>query len=656
MKIIFSLAFNILLGFSCHSQTISPVEWESKVTKISSTEYDINIDGTIEDGWHVFSQFTHEEGSLPSELTFEKVGTDYELVGTTKESETVIAYNDIFEVEETYFIDKVVFVQRIRLLKPDINRLKIILNYQVCKEVCINKEEQFDIALDGSQLAAEAIAIDDRSELLANSLKLDLKNKELLSLSEVAANREAGFWKIFVLGFLGGLVALLTPCVFPMIPLTVSYFTKQSQNKAKGISNAVIYSSFIILIYAALSVPFHFLDSVNPEILNTISTNVWLNMIFFIIFIVFAFSFFGYFELTLPHSWSNKMDSASGAGGLIGIFFMAFTLALVSFSCTGPILGSLLAGSLTADGGAIQLTAGMVGFGAALALPFGLFALFPNLLQSLPKSGGWLTTVKVVLGFAELALAFKFLSNADLVSHWGILKREVFIGIWIVIFVLLALYFFGVIRFPHDVKKKLTFPRIAAGIFVGCFVIYLMSGLQKNAPLNLLSGFPPPSFYSIYEQESECPLGLNCFKDFDEGVAMAKAQNKPILLDFTGWACVNCRKMEENVWSDPMVYKILYDDFVLISLYIDDQTELNENKQFDFRINENQVKAIKTVGNKWATFQYLNFETASQPYYVTMSSDLEVLNTPIQYSNRQEYHDWLTKSLNRTVQINTTNN
>ena len=645
MKITFTLAFNILAGFLCQSQTISPVQWESKVTEISSTEYDIIINGTIEDGWHLFSQFTHEDGSLPSELTFEKVGTDYELVGTTKESKTVKVYNDIFEVEETYFLDKVAFVQRIRLLKQDVSRLKIILNYQTCREVCINKEEQFDIALDGSQLEAEAVAIDDRSELLANSLKLDLKNKELLSLSEVATNREAGFWKIFVLGFLGGLVALLTPCVFPMIPLTVSYFTKQSQNKAKGISNAVLYSSFIILIYAALSVPFHFLDSVNPEILNTISTNVWLNVIFFIIFIVFAFSFFGYFELTLPHSWSNKMDSASGVGGLIGIFFMAFTLALVSFSCTGPILGSLLAGSLTADGGAIQLTAGMVGFGTALALPFGLFALFPNLLQSLPKSGGWLTTVKVILGFAELALAFKFLSNADLVSHWGILKREVFIGIWIVIFVLLALYFFGVIRFPHDGKKKLTLPRIATGIFVGSFVIYLISGLQKNAPLTLLSGFPPPSFYSVYEQESECPLGLNCFKDFDEGVSAAKAQNKPILLDFTGWACVNCRKMEENVWSDPKVYKILYDDFVLISLYIDDQKTLNPKKQFDFKVNENQVKAIKTVGNKWATFQNLNFETASQPYYVTMSADLEVLNTPIQYSNRQEYFEWLTKSL-----------
>src|SRR5690606_23021610 len=321
------------------------------------------------------------------------------------------------------------------------------------------------------------------------------------------------------------LIALLTPCVFPMIPLTVSFFTKQSGNKKKGISNAVLYGVFIVGIYMALSVPFHFLDSIAPEILNNISTNVWLNVIFFIIFVVFAFSFFGYFELTLPHSWGNKMDSASGAGGIIGIFFMALTLAIVSFSCTGPILGSLLAGSLSNDGGATQLTVGMTGFGVALALPFALFALFPNMLKSLPRSGGWMTTTKVVLGFLELAMAFKFLSNADLVEHWGLLKREVFIGIWIVIFILLALYLFGVIRFPHDgPKKKLGLPRIGLGVLVVAFVAYLIPGLSntEESNLKLLSGFPPPVFYSLYQKASDCPLGLNCFKDFDQGLAYAK--------------------------------------------------------------------------------------------------------------------------------------
>lgn len=645
MKKIVALIAVLFYCSLAQSQILEPVKWQSTILRISDTKYDIIIKGIIEDEWHVFSQFTHKDGSLPSEFHFEKAGTDYQLVGTTAESETVKAFNDVFEVEETYFIDKVEFTQRIELLEPQIGQLKIVLDYQVCKDVCINKKEEFLLALDGSNAELTPIKLDERSKLLSNSLRLDLKNKEFLISSTTVLSNDGNLWKIFVLGFLGGLVALLTPCVFPMIPLTVSYFTKQSQNEKKGIINAILYGFFILLIYVALSIPFHFLDAVNPEILNTISTNVWLNIFFFIIFIVFAFSFFGYFELTVPNSWSNKIDSASDVGGVIGIFFMAFTLALVSFSCTGPILGSLLAGSLTANGGALQLTIGMGGFGAALALPFALFALFPKLLSSLPKSGSWLTTVKVFLGFVELALAFKFLSNADLVAHWGFLKREVFIGIWVIIFVLMALYFFGVIRFPHDGKKKLSLSRIISGVLVCSIVVYLISGLQKNAQLKLLSGFPPPSFYSIYEQESECPLGLDCFKDFDEGLAFAKANDKLILLDFTGWACVNCRKMEENVWSDPKVFNILKNEFVLISLYIDDRKELEELKQFDFQINANQLKSIKTIGDKWATFQYINFETASQPYYVAMSPDLGILNEPKQYANIEEYYHWLQNSL-----------
>lgn len=305
---------------------------------------------------------------------------NYELLGTTKENETVKAYNDVFEVEETYFLNKVEFTQRIKVLNKDLRQITINLDYQVCKEVCINKEEQFTINLDGSKATLDNVVLDEKSIMLSNSLLLDLKHKErLLSDSEELAS-DGNLWKIFVLGFLGGLVALLTPCVFPMIPLTVSFFTKQSGSKNKGITNAVLYGAFIVIIYVALSIPFHFLDSVDPEILNTISTNIWLNVTFFIIFIFFAFSFFGYYELTLPSSWSNKMDSASSAGGLIGLFFMAVTLALVSFSCTGPILGSLLAGSLTSDGGAFQLTAGMTGFGTALALPIYLLVSFHSSL------------------------------------------------------------------------------------------------------------------------------------------------------------------------------------------------------------------------------------------------------------------------------------
>lgn len=644
MKNILLISFTFFVCFLAYSQVIEPVKWESKVHKISDTEFDIILTGAIDNGWHVFSQFTHEDGSLPSVLNFINAETYYELIGSVMESETIKSYNEVFEIEETYFVNRAEFTQQIKLLNSSVKQLKINLDYQVCKEVCMNKVHQFVLTLDGSEAELNAVVVDQNSKLLSEQLRLDLKNKELLKLATTESDNSS-LWKIFILGFLGGFMALLTPCVFPMIPLTVSYFTKQSQNAVKGISSAIFYGFFIILIYLILSVPFHYLDAVNPEILNTISTNVWLNIFFFIIFIIFAFSFFGYFEITLPNAWLNKMDSASSVGGFIGIFFMALTLALVSFSCTGPILGSLLAGSLTTDGGALQLTTGMAGFGFALALPFTLFALFPKLLSSLPKSGGWLTTVKVCLGFFELAMAFKFLSNADLVAHWGILKREIFIGVWIITFLLMTLYFFGLIRFPHDDKKKLGLGRIASGILTFSFVAYLITGLQKNTPLNLLSGFPPPSYYSIYEQKSDCPLGLNCFKDFDEGVAFAKANDKPILLDFTGWACVNCRKMEENVWSDSKVFKILKNDFVLISLYIDDRKELETIKQFSFQIGENQLKEIKTIGDKWATFQYINFKTVSQPFYVTMSSDLLVLNTPIQYSNNHEYYEWLTKSL-----------
>jgi len=338
------------------------------------------------------------------------------------------------------------------------------------------------------------------------------------------------------------------------------------------------------------------------------------------------------------------MDTASKVGGFIGVFFMALTLAIVSFSCTGPILGSLLAGSLTADGGAMQLSAGMTGFGLALALPFTLFALFPSWLKSLPSSGGWLNTTKVILGFLELAFAFKFLSNADLVDHWGFLKREVFIGIWIGIFVGLALYLFKKIRFPHDsADKKISSPRVTFGILILAFVIYLIPGTFKTPSWNLglLSGFPPPQFYSIYEQENDCPLGLNCYKDFEEGLSAAKAANKPILLDFTGWACVNCRKVEENVWSNPAIYKLLKEDYILISLYVDDRKELPKTAQFNFKRANGQLKEITTVGDKWATFQTINFKTASQPYYVQLTSEFELLNRAEQYTDVDTYLAWL---------------
>lgn len=624
-----------------------PVVWEQQINKISDTEYELVMQAKILDGWHMYSQFTSEFGSLPSEFTYNGNGTIYELIDGTIESETIKEYSEIFEVEETYFKDEATFTQRIKILDPEINQIDVDLFFQVCKEVCIPMDKKFMFTLDGSE--AEIInTVDDRSLALGQKLRLDLKNRELLTQGQDTIATGTNIWVIFGLGFLGGLIALLTPCVFPMIPLTVSFFTKHSQKKSKGIINALLYGFFIVLIYFLLSLPFHLFDSVDSQILNSIATNVWLNLLFFLIFIFFAFSFFGYYELTLPSSWANKMDAASSkVGGVLGIFFMAVTLAIVSFSCTGPILGGLLGGTTLAEGEvASNLTAGMTGFGAALALPFALFALFPAWLNSLPKSGGWMTTVKVVLGFLEIGLALKFLSNADLVGHWGILKREIFLGIWIILGIAMTLYLFGMYKFPHDSPvKKLSLGRKVTAFVSAAFTLYMILGVTKVTNLKLLSGFPPPEFYSIFEQESDCPLGIDCFKDFDEGLAYAKKVDKPILLDFTGWACVNCRKMEENVWSDSEVFPIIKDNYILISLYTDDREELPENEQFNFQFESGRVKEINNIAQKWGTFQDVNFGSISQPFYVLLSPDLEVLNTSIQNSDIPTYKNWLLEGL-----------
>ncbi len=647
------LVFSFVIGYSQSDD--NPALWSYEVQKDSDTEYTLKFKADIHEGWHIYSQFTDENGSLPSEFTFEKAGEDYELVGPTSESATLTEYSEIFEVDETFFKDRAVFTQKIKLLNPEVTQVSIGLFYQICKEVCIPKDEVFHISLTGEKAVVAEETVDGRSAQMSADMILDLKNKDLLTQTgEGVMEEKSGLWTIFVLGFLGGLIALLTPCVFPMIPLTVSFFTKQGGNKSKGIANALLYGFFIVLIYFLLSLPFHLFDSVDSQILNTIATNVWLNLFFFIIFIFFAFSFFGYYDLTLPSSWANKMDSASSkVGGAFGIFFMAVTLAIVSFSCTGPILGGLLGSTALSDGDvATNLSAGMIGFGVALALPFGLFALFPAWLNSLPKSGGWMTTVKVTLGFLELVLAFKFLSNADLVGNWGLFKRELFLGVWILLFVLLTLYLFGIFRFPHDgPKKSLSTGRKIVGLASAGFAIYLILGLTNITNLKLLSGFPPPDFYSLVETESDCPLGIDCFKDFDKGLAYAKEVNKPVLLDFTGWACVNCRKMEETVWSEPDIYPILKDEYVLISLYIDDRKELPEAQQFSFKYASGRVKKIKTVGEKWGTFQTLNFNAASQPYYVLLSPDLEVLNTAVQYTDRDTYKEWLEKGVSNFKQL-----
>jgi thiol:disulfide interchange protein len=449
-----------------------------------------------------------------------------------------------------------------------------------------------------------------------------------------------------LLGFLGGLIALLTPCVFPMIPVTVSFFTKRAKSRKQAIRNGALYGFFIFLIYVLASVPFHVLGNVQPEIFNNISTNAWLNILFFIIFIFFAISFFGFFELTLPSGIASKADAKSGLGSIGGIFFMALTLAIVSFSCTGPILGSLLVGSLS--GGAWPLTAGLAGFGLALALPFALFAIFPEWLQSLPKSGGWLDTVKKVLAFIELALAFKFLSNADLVMHWGILKREVFIGIWILISAGLTLYLFGLLLLPHDYKgMKIGTGRKVLGVIALLFTVYLIPGVTttKYANLQLLSGFPPPFSYSIYGKDNVHGKGLeaNVVNDYAKALQLSKEQHKPILIDFTGWACVNCRKMEENVWTKPEVGDYIRENFILVSLYVDDRANLPaEARIMNYKTSNGDMKDIITAGDKWATFQTENFNQTTQPLYVILNNGEQLMNHPVGYTpDVTEYRNWL---------------
>ncbi|MEM7084533.1 MAG: cytochrome c biogenesis protein CcdA [Bacteroidota bacterium] len=649
MKRIVSFLIILLVANTAFSQILDPVTWNVSVEQQKDNQYQVAIDAVIEGGWHLYSQeqFGNEdEGPIRTEISFNDSATTYTLVGTTEEPNVDPTYDQVFEMDVVYFEDEVRFLQTINVVNPEGLKIQVEVFYSVCDDKqCLAPElKTFEVDLASGKTATVNAEVTEEDIARTAELTVDLKGTEKYP---VVDKEKKGLLTIFLLGFLGGLIALLTPCVFPMIPLTVSFFTKSAQNKKKGLRDAIMYGFFIFLIYVLLSIPFHLLDSLDPEILNNISTNVVLNVIFFVIFMVFAFSFFGYFELTLPSSWSSKMDDkANKLGGILGIFFMAITLAIVSFSCTGPILGTLLGSSLTSDGGAMQLSMGMGGFGLALALPFALFALFPNLLNSLPKSGGWLNTVKVVLGFIEVALAFKFLSNADLVEHWGLLKREIFFAIWILCALGLALYLFGFIRFPHDGPKGRKIPKgnIFVGILSVAFLIYLTPGLTntKYANLKLLSGFPPPLFYSIYDKGTSAPLGLEAYKDFDEGVAAAKAKGKPIMLDFTGWACVNCRRMEEQVWSEDEIFKIINEDFVLISLYVDDRKELPEEEKFNYLKASGNVKRINTIGDKWATFQTVNFGNNSQPYYILMDSDLNLLNKPIAYTpDADDYLEWL---------------
>lgn len=632
-----------------NSNILTPVKWDIAVKEIAAPLYEITFTANIEDGWTIYSQFNDGNGPIPTEFFFDKARTAYSLEGPAiEEGKLKDGMDPVFNTMVKKFVKgPVLFKQKVKVENPD-QAITGALVYMACDDSkCLPPTEEpfsVDIAKLMASIGLEPIASEELTTASDEELSIfEMQRPDLESaIAECgtpAPETGKGYWSIFFLGFIGGLIALLTPCVFPMIPLTVSFFTKGSKDKRKGMTNAFLYGFFIFAVYLILSIPFHLMDSINPDILNDISTNIWLNIAFFAIFLFFAFSFFGYYELTLPSSWSNKASSAEGIGGVIGIFFMALTLALVSFSCTGPILGSLLAGALSSDGGAMQLTAGMGGFGLALALPFGLFAAFPGWMNTLPKSGGWLNSVKVVLGFVELALAFKFLSNADLVKHWGLLKIEPFLAIWILISIGLALYLFGKIKFPHDSPiKKLGITRILLGTLTVLFAVYLATGFifdeKANSlrPLKLLSGLAPPVCYSWF-YPCDCPQNLNCFKDLNEGLTYAKEVNKPILIDFTGHACVNCRKMEEHVWPESKVYGTLKEDYVLISLYVDEKINLPEDEQIEVVYsNTGQKRKLRNYGHKWAYFQTEYFATNTQPYYVLLSPDGQLLNQPVGYT------------------------
>ncbi|MDQ1164726.1 thioredoxin family protein [Flavobacterium sp. SORGH_AS_0622] len=659
-----------------NAQILEPVKWTSKIEKKGNNAVLI-FDAVIEKDWHMYSQFTPEGGPLALEIAFKNQKGNYELVGKAKEGKTKTSFNDVFGVDETYFEGKAHIEQEIKIINPNLKTVDVDFDFQVCKEVCINSSKKFSIAvpstfkMDQVPVVAEAqkdetkvvgLAVDTiQKETNAAKDQTVKAEKEVKAVEIPAPTPARSLWSIFFIAFLSGFAALLTPCVFPMIPMTVSFFTKQSKSRAKGIRNAVIYGLSIIAIYVILGLIVT--KIFGADALNALSTDVWFNLIFFVILVIFATSFLGAFEIMLPNSWANKADQQADKGGIIGILFMALALAIVSFSCTGPIVGTLLVEA--ASNGGIAPVVGMLGFSSALALPFMLFAMFPGWLNSLPKSGGWLNTVKVVLGFLELALAFKFLSNADLVLQLHFLEREVFIAIWIAIFGALTLYLFGKITLPHDSPMNhISVGRLYLGLLTLVFTMYLIPGLW-GAPLKLISAFPPPPQYSespfgvggsgngavsgepikgLPEGAELGPHGIMVFHDYEDGVAYAKEINKPIMLDFTGYACVNCRKMENNVWSDPTVLPILKNDVVLISLYVDDKRELPKEEQFTTASGDK----IITAGDKWTDFMISKYKTNTQPLYVITDLEGNNLNNTkptISYVSTEEYLKWLKEGI-----------
>ena len=641
----------------------SPVSWSVDIKKKSTNQYDLIYTATIADGWNVYSQYIDEGGPVPTSIWYETEGVVKNKGEAIESGHRKEGIDPVFDMHviKFYADEPYTITQTVEVIDPS-QKLSAYLTYMVCNDEKCLPPTDVDFTVDfGAEkvlMAEEAHGaigdvvatqvgnvIDQRRQDLYTSFK-----EPMAECGESVVEKDS-LLLMFIFGFIGGLLALLTPCVFPMIPLTVSFFTKDT--KKKGWVNALIYGLSIIVIY--VSIGLFITMFFGAEALNRLSTNWIANSIFFVIFVFFAFSFFGFYEITLPSSWSNKSDKMADKGGLIGIFFMAFTLAIVSFSCTGPIIGTALVQAASNQIGPFIV---MLGFSMALALPFGLFAAFPAWLNSLPRSGGWMNSVKAVLGFIELAFAFKFLSVADMTNHWGFLRYELFMVVWVLIALAMALYGFGFIRFPHHAPVNKLSPRrwmfslgsVALAIYLATGFIYKPETNNYNA-LPLLSGIAPPSSYNYFLPESDidadiksqypsfskCANNIDCFKDYYEGLAYAKQNNLPILLDHTGYGCVNCRKTEELIWVDQEVKSMLDDDFVLISLYVDDDKKLEKTL-----VSKLRNKKIRNVGNKWADFQIVNFEQNSQPLYIMITPEEQVIANPRGYKEGIEgYRNYL---------------
>ncbi|MDE5423921.1 thioredoxin family protein [Ancylomarina sp. DW003] len=641
MKLNFKFALVFILSsmitLSAFSQIVQPAKWKvefsKKDVKVGET-LEVLIKGDIQDTWHVFSNdFDPELGPILATFNFEK-NDSYELVGKVTPIKPHKHYDEVWEGEVSYFEKKAEFRQTIKVLQADV-KVAGSFDYQACTDVsgqCVTGEEDFDIAL-----TAEGGSV----------VKKEAKAEE----STPAEKKESkkGLWAIFIGAFLGGLIAIVTPCVFPMIPMTVSYFMHSGGgNKAKGRMNAFFYGFSIIAIYTVVGTILAVV--MGPDFANFLSTHWVPNILFFIIFVVFAFSFFGMFEMTMPSWMVNKSVANEDKGGFMGSFFMAFTLVLVSFSCTGPIVGTILVAS--AGGEVLMPIIGMLGFSLAFALPFTLFAIFPGWLNNMPKSGGWLNSVKVVLGFLELALGLKFLSVADQTYHWGILDREVYLAIWIVIFTLLGFYLLGKLMFSHDSPlKSISVPRLMLAIASFSFVVYMIPGMF-GAPLKMLSGFTPPKsgldfdlptmivenagsggvkhekISGKYSDFLHLPPGFQGYFDMDEAIAASKAQNKPVFVDFTGHGCVNCREMESNVWSHPEVAKRLKNEYIIVAMYVDDKTKLPKE---EWIVSNYDGKKKKTLGKINANYQIERYNVNAQPYYVLLDKEGKDLVQPTAY-------------------------